>query len=226
MRFFSWASSGFTRCGTPSPTRMTPGRPITRWTASSWAVPATAGVIRHLPRRLFCSDHAAAPGVPSACLYTDVCTRREKTIMAIMPPRIRPSGRVIHQTSPTSSPRPTNTAAVPSRASSIQGISHLSDLRWILNASQICLRRSFFSTFCAALSAFFSSLESFPDSAAGLAMSPRIRRRDRSETPSGHRSGRSGAKLSESRWRAERGPAHPAGRACPPCTTSAPAVRT
>src|SRR6478735_8925691 len=190
MRFFSWASRGFTRCGTPSPTRMTPGRPMTRCTASSWAVPVTAGVIRHLPRRLFCSDQAAAPGVPSACLYTEVCTRREKTIIASMPPRIRPSGRVIHQASPTNRPRPTSTAAVPSSASSIHGINHLSDLRWSLNASQICLRRSFFSTFCAALSAFFSSLEIFPDS-AGLAMTPRIRRPTSRETPPG--SGRSAA---------------------------------
>src|SRR5437763_1969896 len=42
-RRFSWPMSCRTRCGLPSPSRITPGRPITRWTMSIWVVAALAG---------------------------------------------------------------------------------------------------------------------------------------------------------------------------------------
>ena len=52
---------------TTAPTSTTPGRPMSRCTASNCALAATASSRRQSPRSWFCNTHAAAPGEPSAC---------------------------------------------------------------------------------------------------------------------------------------------------------------
>lgn len=134
MRFFSWASSGLTRPGLPSPTKMTPGRPITRWTASKWPVAATPGVTRHRPRRLS-SAHAAAPVWPSALRYTDFWARLPKMMNATSTPSTTPSGISVYIANPPArTPIVTDTATMTMNAPIMYGSSRLSSLRWIWNA--------------------------------------------------------------------------------------------
>src|SRR3954454_20839128 len=158
VRFFSCASNDFTRCGAPSATRITPGRPITRCTASRWVVPTTPWLTRQAPRMLS-SAHPAAPGWPSALEYTELCTRRPKIEMAMRRPTAMPSGRSTHSI-PKNSPMPNASAEASTIEPIINGSRSLSSRRCCWNACQSCLYRirdaarfSRFAAFCASLSA-------------------------------------------------------------------------
>ena len=94
-------------------------------------------------------------------------------------------------------------------------------LRCILKASQICLRRSRFSTFCGSLERLrllFGELRRGGGSLGHERQDTAPAQLRSAGTRSGGRSaaGRSGA----------RGPVRPAGTACRPCRRSGPAVRT
>src|SRR6185312_14149247 len=151
VRFFSCASRGLTRLADPSPTKITPGRPITRCTASKWPVAATPGVTRHLPFRLS-SAHAAAPVCPSALRYTDFCARLPKMMKATSAPSTTPSGIIMYPVKPPAMiPIATATATIRTNAPIMYGSSRLSSLRCIWNACHSWLRRCLEAALRAAL---------------------------------------------------------------------------